>query len=388
MLILAMITGFQPLYWLLYLVLGGTVIGYLWAWLQSRGLEVQVQGLAPHPQVGQTVNIQVMVREKAGLPRIGLRARLVGDFAAMAEEDFGLAPRGRATWTVSGLCRRRGPHSIGSLAIVTNDPSGLVHLECRVGQPQNILVYPAALELPRALVQGQASGGELGEAGQLVGHSPSVSMVRQYVPGDNLTRIHWPTTARLGQLMTKEFEVAGINEIWLFLDLQETVQAGTEDESTEEYSITIAASLAKRLIQDGHAVGMVAHGDEIYRFAPRKEPDHIWALLKALALVRAKGRTALQTLLAQESGNLGPGTVAMVIAPWSSRSIESLFQFLTRRGIMVVPIFLDSASFAGLPDSRWLANTRLDMQELTTVVRQGDDLSASLGNVLDRIASY
>ena len=118
---------------------------------------------------------------------------------------------------------------------MSGDPSGLVNLECRVGQPQSILVYPSTVELPDAMVDGQALGGELGEAGQLTGHSPAASLVRAYVPGDSLAHIHWPTTARLNQLMTKEFEGAGINEVWLFVDMQQSAQAGEGDESTEEY---------------------------------------------------------------------------------------------------------------------------------------------------------
>ena len=219
-------------------------------------------------------------------------------------------------------------------------------------------MYPATVELSRAVVPGQATGGEIGEAGQFscIGHSPVVSNVCEYIPGDSLTRIHWPTTARLDQLMTKEFEGAGINEIWLFVDLQEAVQAGTGDDGTEECSITIAASLAKSLIQDGHAVGLVMEGDELYRFSPGSDSQHLWVLLKALSMARAKGRTPpTSTLMTQQGGNLGPGTVAIVVAPWYSRSTGSLLQFLVRRGILVVPIFLDTATFGG--DSRILARS-------------------------------
>ena len=387
-LILAMITGFQPLYWLVYIAVGGAVIGYLWAWIQSRGLEVRVHELAPHPQVGQTVNVKVEVKEKAGLPRFGLRARLVGDFASTNEEDFSLPPRGDTSWTVSGLCNRRGWNSIGSVAMVSGDPTGLLRLNCRVGQPQSILVYPKTIQLSRAVLQGQITAGEIGEAGHLIGHSPTVSMVRDYVPGDMLTHIHWPTTARLDQLMTKEFEGAGINEILLFVDLQESAQTGTGEDNTEEYSITIAASLASSLIQDGHSVGLVTLGDQLYRFLPRKDPNHLWSILRALAVVRASGRTPIQTLMAQETANLGPGTVAIVVGPWPGRNIGSLFQFLTRRGILVVPIFLDAGSFGRSGESRWLRDSRLDIENWAFVVSKGDDLSVALGNVLDRIASY
>ena len=387
-LILAMITGFQPLYWLVYLVVGGIVLGYLWLWLQSRGLEIRVREMSPHPQVGSTVHLEVTVREKLGLPRLGLRARLVGDFVATDEDDFSLPPRGTTTWTASGLCNHRGLNTIGSLTMISTDPAGLLRLECTVGTPQSILVYPATIELSRAVVQGQAIAGELGGAGQLMGQSPVASMVRQYAPGDSLTHIHWPTTARLERLMTKEFEGAGTNEIWLILDLQEAVQAGTGEESTEEYGIVIAASLARSLIQAGHAVGLIVQGDQFYRLSPSNDPNHIWALLESLALVKAKGRTPLPTLITREGGDLGPGTAAIVITPWPGESVGNLFRFLMRRGILVVPIFLDAASFDRLPDSRWLSEARTEVQDWASLLRKGDDLSISLGSVLDTIASY
>ena len=387
-LVLAMITGFQPLYWLVYIVVAGTAIGYLLVWLQSRGLHIQVQELSPHPQVGQTVRLRVTVTEKAGLPRGGLRARLVGDFTAMDEEDLALAPRGSTTWTVSGLCNRRGLNTIGSLAVVSSDPSGLLRLECRAGKPQSVLVYPATVEMVRGVVEGQATGGEIGEAGRLTGHSSVASMVRRYIPGDSLTHVHWPTTARLDQLMTKEFEGAGVNEIWLFVDLQETAQVGSGEDSTEEYSITMAASLASTLIRDGHAVGLVAQGDELFRLAPRKDPNHLWALLKALALVKAEGKVPLSTVMARETANLGPGTLVMVLSPWPTPNVRSVFDFLTRRGIVVMPTFLDPASFGRPTEPHRLNEPQLEANERDFVVKRGDELSIYLGKVMDRLASY
>ena len=387
-LVLAMITGFQPLYWLLYLVGAGAIAGYLWTWVQSRGLDTSVDELSLHPQVGHEAHLRVSVREKIGLPRVGLRARLVSDLATVEEEDLNLAPRGTSTWDVSGVCRRRGLNNIGSLAIVSNDPAGLFTLESHVGKPQSVLVYPATLDLIRAVVEGQSTGGEIGEMGQFTGASPVASMVRQYNPGDSLARIHWPTTARLNQLMTKEFEGAGINDLWLFVDMDQASQAGSGEESTEEYSITIAASLARSLIGSGHSVGLVAQGDETYRILPGRQEGHLWGLLRGMALVSARGNVPLLDLMTRESSNLGAGTVVIVIAPWPGRAIGNLFRFLTRRGILVVPIFMDTASFSRTPDSHWLRDDRVEAGEWTIAIRRGDDLAIPLGNVLNMIASY
>ena len=387
-LLLAMITGFRPLYWLIYVVVAGAVIGFLWAWLQSRRLEIEVHELSIRPQVGQRAHLRVVVKEKAGLPRFGLRARLVGDFTSSEEQDFTLLPKGTSTWDVSDLCRRRGLHSVGALAVRSSDPTGLLGLECRVGSPRSVLVYPATVELTRTISEGQAPGGELGEPGQLVGHSPAVSMVRRYVHGDSLAHIHWPTTARMDQLMTKEFEGAGINEIWIFVDMNAAVQFGSDAEGTEEHMVTIAASLCRALIEAGHSVGLAMQGESFYRLPPRRDSEHLWALLRALALVRAEGRTALVSLISQETANLGGGTVAMVVAPWSGQSVGGIFQFLARRGIIVVPIFLESSSFGGVVGPQSQRDNVLGRHELASVIRRGDDLASSLGNVLDRIASY
>ena len=387
-LVLAMIAGFQPLYYLLYVAVGGTALGYLWVWLQSKGLESHVQEVSLHPQVGQSVLLRVTVRERLGLPRGGLRARLVGDFTTMDEDDFRLSPWSTTTWTVTGLCQYRGLNTIGSLALISSDPSGLFSLEAHVGEPESILIYPATVPLSRAVAEGQASGGELGEAGPLAGHSPTVSMIRQYVSGDSMAHIHWPSTARMDQLMTKEFEGAGINEIWVFADLEEEAQAGEGNESTEEYTVTIAASLAKGLIDNGHAVGLAAQGDQYYQYAPRRDLNHLWALMRALALVKARGKTPMMSLVEQESASLGPGTIAIVVGPWPRQNATSLYQFLGRRGVLVVPILLDPVSFGRPPEPRWQPDPRSQIQDLVFVVKQGDDLSRSLGTVLDMISTY
>ena len=95
--------------------------------------------------------------------------------------------------------------------------------------------------------------------------TPHASGVREYVPGDPMKRIHWPSTARRGQLIVKEFEQDPQAEVWFFLDAQYTihsekpydapelsVEAWMFDRrpkfelppSTLEYAISITASLA------------------------------------------------------------------------------------------------------------------------------------------------
>ena len=56
---LALITGFRPLYFLLYFVALVSILAYLWAWLQTRGLEVWVESLSNRPQVGHPLQVKI-----------------------------------------------------------------------------------------------------------------------------------------------------------------------------------------------------------------------------------------------------------------------------------------------------------------------------------------
>lgn len=382
---LALITGFRPLYFLLYFVALVSILAYLWAWLQTRGLEVWVESLSLRPQVGHPLQLKITVREKLGLPRIALRFKLSDRLAERDEQVLNLQPRASTEWTTLVRDHHRGINVIGSLTITASDPLGLVRLSRQVGDPHTIMVYPNVVPLSSGLSIGAASLGDIGDASLMISASTLASRVREYRPGDSLSHIHWPSTAKMDRLMSKEFDSGGHSEVWIFLDLQASTQAGTGLESTEEYGVTIAASLAKSLIEAGQQVGLVTQGDNLHNIPPKREMDHLWDILKALALVKAEGNIALPTLMVKESIGLAPGSVAVVVAPGPTQSQTTISQFLYRRGISVVPVFLDSASFEGHPSREGPKGEGRVVISDAHIIRRGDHLAHSLANVMDRL---
>ena len=117
--------------------------------------------------------------------------------------------------------------------------------------------------------------------------TPHAAGVREYVPGDPMKRIHWPTSIRRDQLMVKEFEQDPQSEVWLFLDTHKDAHVAKPVEqheappvddlfllrrrkvklppSTLEYSISITASLAHYFIEQRRAVGLVTASKEHIR---------------------------------------------------------------------------------------------------------------------------
>ena len=390
LLALALVSGFRPVYLVFYAAVGVAVLGYLWAWLQTRGMEVRVQLLSQQPEVGKPVYFRAIIRERLGVPRIWLRARLALDVAAMAEETVALGPRRDVSWTTAAVCTRRGLHKFGTLTLAGQDPFGLTRVERDLGEAPPTVIYPETVQVPSegpGGYFGQESGGHaLGglSARQM---DPTPATVREYLPGDPMTGIHWPSTARLGQLMMKQSQEVKTAEVWLLIDLQEAVQASSGTKSTEEYIVTIAASLAKHFIASGQSVGLIFQGDNPCRIAPRKGSQQLDQLLTALALVRARGRVPLATIITREMARFQSGALAIAVQPTTGNSPTDVFASLARQGVAVVPVQLDSSTFADQPHAGATVRETLAGARASRVIREGDDLGVLLGGLLKSVTA-
>ena len=386
LLVLALPSGFRPFYVLLYAILIASGLGYLWAWVQGRGLEASVASLDPYPQFGRPLQLRITIRERLGIPRSGLRAGLSGQKVASREAVLELERRGQATWITSVEDHHRGLNDVGALTVTTSDPLGLIHLERRIGEPHSVMVYPDTVDLSRWPSIGYAPLAGGGELSRRVDEGSSASRVREYLPGDKLVHIHWPSTARSNQLMTKEFDATGRSEeVWLVLDLHGPSQAGSGSQSTEEYGVTIAASLATAILDAGEPVGLLAQGHTVTRIPPNTGSDHLLEVLEALAVARAGGRAPLQVILANEGKELRQGSTVVAIAPWRGQDLKAIVEDCYRRDILLVPIFLDALSF----DDRVRPQPERDggAQPMVgaSLISMGDDLTRSLSNVMERL---
>ena len=83
--------------------------------------------------------------------------------------------------------------------------------------------------------------------------------------------------------MVKEFELDPFADIWLVLDLDQRIMAGSGVESVEEYAVTICASLAKYFLDENRAVGFAAQG---LHLSPDRGTRQLLKILEVLAFVR------------------------------------------------------------------------------------------------------
>jgi len=115
--------------------------------------------------------------------------------------------------------RRRGRYTLPGLGVARTDAFGLARSKA-VWQPERVvLVYPRYFtleELPLPMGRRYQPGGiplasHVGESLEFIG-------TREYREGDALRKIHWPSTARLGRPVVKEYQEEYFSRIALVLD--------------------------------------------------------------------------------------------------------------------------------------------------------------------------
>jgi uncharacterized protein (DUF58 family) len=259
-----------------------------------------------------------------------------------------LSLRGRQerSWLVRAPLVRRGHFRIEPLMIRTGDPFGFFEASAGVGQGVTLVVYPRVdalpmWRLPPANIEGARASPE-----RTLQTTPLATSVRPYAPGDSMNRIHWPMTARYGEIQVKEFDLEQTADAWVFLDLDASVEAGTGDRSTTEVAVRAAASIADKALGENRAVGMSTSGHRLTVLPADRGARQRLKILQLLAAVEADGRTPLAEALVTGVGRLRRGMTAIVITATLDPSFVRPLATLRSRGIGTVVVLLDQPAFA------------------------------------------
>jgi uncharacterized protein (DUF58 family) len=236
-----------------------------------------------------------------------------------------LNPRASIEWRAGAICNRRGLFHLGPWELRMGDPFGIFNVRHVYYEPEEILVFPPLAKLPPSLIPRGGSQGEFLLVPQpLHAETVNASFVRQYVPGDPLRQIHWPTTARRSEPYVKGFEPEGTSTIWIVLDMDQKVHFGEGPSSSEEVMIMIAASLAREYLQAGLSVGLYAHGDQHVIIPPQRSRSHFWTLLRGLAPLHTSESHSLAETILDASAIQSSQHLVVVITPsldtkWSAK---------------------------------------------------------------------
>ena len=269
----------------------------------------------------------------------------------------------------------RGRYAFEDVRAELADPFGLEVAIVPLPAPGALLVYPRLVRLGPLFTESGTRSHD-GQRLLLRRHSGfELHSVREYEQGESLRRVHWPSTARRGQLMVKELEDSPRDEIAVLLDADAKAVVG----ESFDVQVRAAGSILDAYVRRGRRGVLVLNSE-------RREVQHVhspaadWRrALELLAAVEATGDTPVARLLAEEDG---PAARALELVVVTSRLEPGLVDRLIQRALSrrkVSIVFVDPASFSGAPRRPEPALLRLQAAGIpVAVLRAGDDLGACL----------
>lgn len=226
--------------WVVVLVCGILALLVVAAALPAGGLarvDVSVRG-PRDATVGRAAALRVHVRRGRGL-----RLRVVDPPGEWLAAD---APAGGEVLVRPA---RRGVFGHVEVDVATAAPLGLLwwqrRLRLALPEPVEIGPHPVEVPLPATISEAEAEATPRGRVGL-----EGLRGVREYVPGDPVRLVHWPATARWGDLMVRELDSGDAPKLVIVVDLR-------GPEAAAELAASRAAGLAGAALQTGRTVGML-----------------------------------------------------------------------------------------------------------------------------------
>jgi len=309
----------------------------------------------------------------------------------------GLGAHQKRFYTTRTLLVRRGEFLLGPTDLDFGDPFGLFRFHRRLEARETLVVLPMSYPIstfppPPGILPGGKTIRQ-----KTMDVTPHAAGVREYVPGDPMKRIHWPSTARRGRFMVKEFEQDPQADIWLFLDAQRELHVdrsaavATADESwwlrrvevelpqdTFEYQVSAAASLASFFLREKRAVGLACEAGKLTIVSAERGERQVGKILETLAFLRPEGNMPLLGLVTMQAKLLPLGSGVILITPAARPELFLAVEDLQRRNLRPIVVLIKAETFGGPAGSEAMVASLLNRNIPVCPIAFGDDLGRQL----------
>lgn len=375
-------TGFGLFYRLFYILGLTLILGYIWNLISVQSLEVSVDRRSRRVRVGDNVEERLTIRNLSALPKPTLEVEDLTDLPGYSSGmAVSLPTKGFRSWRTQMPARRRGVYTLGPVRVSNTDAFGIFRRERFFCDTDQLIVYPRTHYIPEFAIPAADLSGDSSTRRRSHDLTPHASSVREYAFGDSISRVHWGSTAKLGKLMSKEFDLGQSSDVWILVDLHRDVQAGELEESTDEYAVSIGASLSRKYLEAGLPVGLIAQGDQRYFLPADTGTGQFERILEFLALSKSEGSVALESLLAEEEQLWGYHSSLIVITPSNRPDWVTALRELMRRRVRVAVVLIDGASFDGFFNTADVVPHLYLAGIPPYLVRKGDDIPVALSRV-------
>jgi len=307
------------------------------------------RSLDPHrAQVGASARVILRLQNLSRLPTgtMLLEDRLpyaLGSRPRLVLERLGAHQASSVAYTVRADVR--GRYEVGPLVVRLTDPFGLCELTRAFPSVDKLTVIPQVHTLQAIRLAGEFAGSGDSRARSVAVHGEDDAATREYRHGDDLRRVHWRSTARVGELMVRREEQPWESRATVVLDTRSRAHRGEGPTASFEWAVSAAASMAVHLRHGGYKLRLVSDsGIDV----DATEADGDGPLLDQLADVRLSEGTDVASLVDQVRRRNDGGLILGVFGLLSVAEAE-LLGGLRSNGTTCVALLVNSSTWLNLP---------------------------------------
>ncbi|MHA6667519.1 DUF58 domain-containing protein [Homoserinimonas sp. A447] len=216
---------------------------------------------------------------------------------------------------------RRAVIVAGPAESVRGDELGLLRRALKWADAVDLFVHPKTVRLvPSAAGLVRDLEGQVSKT--ITNNDIAFHALRPYVPGDDRRYVHWRTSARIGQLMVRQFQETRRSQLTMIHASRGDLYA-SDDEF--ELAISVTASIAAQVIRDGTQMNVVSESG-LWR------TQTVTSMLDSSCRIEPVGRLfqTMRHFARERTRRLPAPSVVMLIAGSAMstadfRSIQSLF---------------------------------------------------------------
>lgn len=235
------------------------LIGLSVMWVRARSVELSIERSlgAARIHAGGDGRIDLTVTNRSPTPSPVLSAsERFGDGRRAARFLLPGLERGasaRAAYRIP--TGRRGRFTLGPFTASVTDPFGLARRRLVIGPTDHVTVYPRLSQVapPPVGVGGRRATTDAVRTRAIALDGDEFTSLREYEVGDDLRKVHWPATARTGELFIRQDVAYREPQVAILLD----IRAHVYDDAGFETAVEIVASLLARLTRDGRRLAIL-----------------------------------------------------------------------------------------------------------------------------------
>jgi len=341
--ILAALLKIDFFFTILYLFVGVFIVLRLWSGRVFKGLSAR-RAFPQRAFLGDTVSVAVTVENQSRLPIpwLMLDEAIPWALSAASSSRQVVSLKGKESQTLryTLAARRRGYYQIGPLILNTGDLLGLNRRLTSRLEADHLIVYPKIVPIAELGLPTHSPQVVLPTAIPIFEDPARIIGARNYRWGDSPRHIHWPATAKTGQVMVKQFQAAIARESVIFLNLNRQDYNRREREHAPELAIIAAASLANHILTieklpvglDTVARDPLTKAQQHFHLPPRKEVNYLLQILEVLARIQPADSGDFLANLRQQAVHLSWGATIIIITNHGSEALSETTLWLRQTG--------------------------------------------------------